>query len=436
MSRVIVIGAGPMGLAAAYQAMKDGHDVQLLEAANEPGGMAAHFDFGGISIEKFYHFVCRADRPTFEILSELGLADRMHWVSTSMGFFFKNRLNPWGDPIALLRLPDTGLLTKLRYGIFALTCTHRSTWPALETKSAKEWLIQWCGVKGYEEFWRPLLDFKFYEFAGIISAAWIWNRVRRVGKSRKSVMQEEIGYIEGGSQTLVDALVSAITSGGGRILLGSGVQQVTTAGGQVTGVNTAAGPIPADYVISTIPIPAIPNLVPDLPSEWKRKYAAIKNIGICCVIFKLSRSVSPYFWINITDPAHEIPGVIEFTNLRKVGPSILYVPYYMPVTNRKFAWSDEELVEDAFQCLRRIRPELTKADLIDAKVARLRHAQPICEVGFAAMIPPIQTPIHGLQIADTCFYYPEDRGIAESVRLGRQMARAVKDPSPAAARNV
>jgi hypothetical protein len=30
-----------------------------------------------------------------------------------------------------------------------------------------------------------------------------------------------------------------------------------------------------------------------------------------------------------------------------------------------------------------------------------------------------------LQVADTCYYYPEDRGIAESVRLGAEMANAV-----------
>ncbi len=34
----------------------------------------------------------------------------------------------------------------------------------------------------------------------------------------------------------------------------------------------------------------------------------------------------------------------------------------------------------------------------------------------------IQTVIAGLQIADTCFYYPEDRGVSESVRLGQEMA--------------
>ena len=43
----------------------------------------------------------------------------------------------------------------------------------------------------------------------------------------------------------------------------------------------------------------------------------------------------------------------------------------------------------------------------------------------AAKIPPVQTPIEGLQIADTCFYYPEDRGISESVRLGKAMADAL-----------
>ena len=41
------------------------------------------------------------------------------------------------------------------------------------------------------------------------------------------------------------------------------------------------------------------------------------------------------------------------------------------------------------------------------------------------MLPAVQTSIAGLQIADTCFYYPEDCGISESVRLGRLMAERV-----------
>jgi type I restriction-modification system DNA methylase subunit len=63
---------------------------------------------------------------------------------------------------------------------------------------------------------------------------------------------------------------------------------------------------------------------------------------------------------------------------------------------------------------------------VDATVKRLTYAQPVCEVGFASKRPPVQTAIAGLQIADTSFYYPEDRSISESVRFGREMAKAIR----------
>jgi protoporphyrinogen oxidase len=318
------------------------------------------------------------------------------------------------------------LLDKLRYGLFALVCVRRNTWPAIEHESARDWIVRWCGTAIYDRFWKPLFEHKFYEYADNISAAWIWTRIRRIGRSRKSMLREELGYIEGGSITLVHALIAAIQAHGGRVHLGTPVQQVTVERNRVTGVQTAGAHIAADAVICTVPTPYIDDIVPDLPDDWKQRYAAIHNIGVICVIFKLARSVSPHFWMNISVPDIEIPGIIEFSNLRDVGSdSIVYVPYYMPVTREKFAWPDDKLLTEAFDCLRRINPALTAGDIRATKVARLRHGQPICEPGFAAKIPPVQTPIAGLQIADTCFYYPEDRGISESVRLGAEMARNI-----------
>jgi protoporphyrinogen oxidase len=204
------------------------------------------------------------------------------------------------------------------------------------------------------------------------------------------------------------------------------VKRVVTENGRIAGVDTAAGYFVADHVISTVPIPLIPGMMPDLPSDLKARYQAIHSIGVICVILKLKRPVSSHFWINISEDGIEIPGIIEFSNLRRVGDhSIVYVPYYMPVTNAKFSWPDDKLCDDAISCLQRVNPTLRREDIIDVKVARLRHGQPVCEPGFAAKIPPIQTPIRGLQIADTCYYYPEDRGIAESVRMGRNLARAL-----------
>jgi protoporphyrinogen oxidase len=429
MARVVVIGAGPMGLATAYHAAKEGHDVDLLEAAPLPGGMAAHFDFGVMSLERFYHFVCRSDQPTIDLLSELGLQDKLRWVSTSMGFFLGGQVHEWGTPLALLKFRGMSLWAKLRYALFAFVCTKRERWSGLENCSAQEWIIRWCGQKTYDQLWRPLFDLKFYEFANNISAAWMWTRMRRVGRSRKSMMQEELGYIEGGSKTLVDALVDAIQAHGGRVHLRSAALRIHQYDGSVSGVETSAKHFPADYVVCTLPTPLVSKLVPGMPSAWKQRYESIRNIGICCVILKLKRPVTRHFWVNMSGVSFEIPGIIEFSNLRPLGAAIVYAPYYMPPTNHKWAWSDQELIDDAFDCLMTLNPALSRQDLLDAEVSRLRHAQPICEPGFAAKLPPIQTPLAGLQIADTSFYYPEDRSIAESVKLGLTMARSIPPAS-------
>ncbi len=114
-------------------------------------------------------------------------------------------------------------------------------------------------------------------------AAWIWTRIKRVGSSRKSIMQEELGYLGGGSKTLIDVLAAAIEAKGGRIHLGSSAQQVTVANDSVVGVQTKTAFFTADHVISTIPTPNISRLVPDLPEEWRARYEALKTIGICCL---------------------------------------------------------------------------------------------------------------------------------------------------------
>ena len=426
MSRVVVIGAGAMGLAAAYHAAKRGHQVTVLEAASEPGGMAAHFDLGGLSIERYYHFVCKADRATFDLLADLGLSDKMHWVKTSMGYYIDGRLYPWGDPVSLLTFPKLSLIQKLRYGAMMFFSTRRSDWRSLENVSAKDWITRWCGRAVYERLWAPLFALKFFQYADNISAAWIWTRIKRLGTSRRSLLQEELGYIEGGSQTLVHALTRAIAEQGGALRLGTAATCVTVNEGRVTGVAAGTEFFPADAVISTMPTPFVSRIAPDLTEQERARYDAIANIGVVCVVFRLKRSITPHFWVNIADERFEIPGIVEFSNLRPTGDTVVYIPYYMPVTHPKFSRDDAFFRAEGLGYLKILNPALRDDDVIAFAVGRLRHAQPVCPPGFAATLPAIQTSIKGLQIADTCFYYPEDRGISESVRLAKKMVDDVR----------
>ena len=427
MTRLIVIGAGPMGLAAAYYAAKAGYAVEIVEAAGQAGGMAAHFDFGGLSLERFYHFCCLSDVDTVELMTELGIGDAMTWVDTKMGYFVDGKLSPFGDPISLLRFPHLTLLEKIRYGLMAFWSTKRTDWARLDAISAKDWFVGWCGQRAYDKLWRPLLALKFFEFAERISAAWVWQRIKRLGNSRKSLFQEQLGYIAGGTQTLVDRLEAAIAGLGGQIRLNTPARRIVVENGVVKGVEIQDGVVlSADRVISTVPLPYVSALLADDAPALAATYSGFDNIGVICVVHKLKRPVSCNFWVNISDPAITIPGIVEFSNLRPTGDVIVYVPYYMPTSHPKFAWPDQDLADESFGYLQRINPVLTKDDRIDVHVGRLRYAQPVCDVGFAARIPPARTPVAGLSIADTCFYYPEDRGVSESIKFAKGMVRGLE----------
>lgn len=423
--RLVILGAGPMGLAAAWAAVKRGFEVDVVEAGDRVGGMAAHFDFEGLSIERFYHFCCLSDHDTFEVMAELGVADRMKWVSTKMGLFHRGRLHAWGDPVSLLAFPHLGPVGKVRYGLHAFFATRRRDWSKLDKLNAEQWLTGWLGQKVYDQLWQPLMRMKFYELAKDVSAAWIWQRIKRVGRSRKSLFEERLGYIEGGSETLMEALAAAIRSKGGRIHLKTPATRIVVESGAAKGVEAGGRMFAADNVISTVPTPYVAPLLPDEMGELKSRYQRIRNIACVCVILKLKRSVSRNFWVNTIDERLSIPGFIEFSNLRPLKDTVVYAPFYMPQTHPRFGAPDEEFVAETWKALKLVNPELQDGDILASRVSRLRHAQPVYEPRFRDILPPVETPVAGLQIADTAFYYPEDRGVSESFRFAKLMVERI-----------
>lgn len=421
--RIAVLGAGPMGLAVAYQLARDGHEPVVFEADDRVGGMTACFDFDGLDIERYYHFHCISDHAFLQVLDELGLAGKMRWVATKMGYWYQNTLQPWGNPVALLTFKGLGLIAKLRYGLHAFLCTKRDDWRPLDSVEATGWIKRWVGAEAYEVLWRRLFDYKFYEHTTGLSAAWIWSRIRRIGRSRYSLFKEKLGYLEGGSSTLLNALHADIEKHGGVVRLKSPVQQVMMADGKVTGIQVNGQFEAFDRVVSTVPLPFVPRLMPDLPQDVLAKFKALKNIAVVCVIAKLSKPLTENFWLNTNDDEMDIPGLVEYSNLRPLQQKVVYVPFYMPGEHSKFAEPDEVFLAKVKRYLMKINPQLTEADFLSMRASRYRYAQPICDPGYLDKLPPVNLPVEGLWVADTSYYYPEDRGISESIGFGRKLAK-------------
>lgn len=421
--RIAVLGAGPMGLAVAYQLALDGHHPVIFEADDRVGGMTAAFDFGGLPIERYYHFHCISDHAFLRMLDELGLAGKMHWVETKMGYWFQNRLQSWGNPIALLKFRGLGLTAKFRYGLHAFLSTKRKDWRPLDRVEATGWIKRAVGDEAYEILWRRLFDYKFYDYSDNLSAAWIWSRIRRIGRSRYDLFREKLGYLEGGSETLLQGMKAAIEKHGGEFRLKTPVSRVVIESGVVKGVETPAGFDAFDKVVSTIPLPYVPRVMPDLPQEILAKFKDIKNIAVVCVIAKLKKRVTENFWLNTNDPDMDIPGLVEYSNLRPLDDHIVYVPFYMPGEHPKFAEPDQAFLDKVRRYLKKINPALSDDDFIELRASRYRYAQPICQPGYLDALPPVALPVQGLWVADTSYYYPEDRGISESIDFGRTMAK-------------
>lgn len=245
--------------------------------------------------------------------------------------------------------------------------------------------------------------------------------------SRKHIFSENLrlGYLEGGSNTLFTKILEKIENMGGRLITHSEVEKIVIKKDRVSGVVFNGKEHSFDMAVSTIPIPYIKKMVPGLPPNVISQYKKVNNIGIVCAIFKLKYKISDFFWLNTYDQRIKIPGIIEFSNLRPFKHHIIYYPHYLPKNHDKFFQPDEIFFKEALECFEIINPTFKNHWVLDAAVSRSEYAQPICPPGFLKSLPPVKTTIKGLYIADTSYYYPEDRSISESIGLAKKISKII-----------
>jgi protoporphyrinogen oxidase len=438
LKRAIVIGGGPAGMKAAHVLQKGGASVTLLEGAPVLGGLASSFDVQGVRIERYYHFICRGDDDLVETLAEVGLSSRLHWRGSRMAYFVDGTLYPFLTPVELLRFRPLRLRDRVRAGV-AVKLAQRMTEEAVAPQMATAWLKRLFGDAAYRVIWEPLMRFKFSEHADEISAAWIWARMVRLSRSRTSPWREELGYVEGGTQALVDALGRDFERRGGRIALNAPVEKIVFEGGRATGVRVGGETLPAEAVVSTITTSRFLRLASDLEGPYVDGIRRIPTIGIFCLFLRLSRQVTPFFWVNANDPRAPFAGMIEYTNLNPLpelgGDRILYVPQYLSADDPRYAQSDDEVLRRYTDALALVNPTFDRSWIRFSAVFRDRFAQPICLTDYRTSTPTIATPVPNLFLTDSCQLHPHDRTISGSFGLGREAAslalrRLSTEPAP------
>jgi protoporphyrinogen oxidase len=149
-----------------------------------------------------------------------------------------------------------------------------------------------------------------------------------------------------------------------------------------------------------------------------------------CLLLELDRRFHDFYWTNVADPELPFIGVIEHTNFvepeRYDGRRFVYVANYVAQDDPLVGLDADALLAHYEPGLRRINPEFSRDWVVNRWLHREPAAQPVVTAGYVDRIPPLDTGVPGLVLANTTQIYPEDRGTNYSVRLGDQAAAALE----------
>jgi len=417
--RVGVLGAGAMGLTAAYRLAQAGHEVVVIEKMDTLGGLAAGFKIGGAWLERFYHHLFRSDRDVTALIEELGLGDRLVWKKPVTATLWQGKQRQLDDPISVLRFDALPIVDRLRLGAAMAYLKLRKDYHRFEQTTAVEWIRRVMGPRISRVIWEPLLRAKFHDFHDRVSMAWFWARVY--------CRTPQLGYIRGGFQLLYERLGEEVRQRGGTIRLSEEVRAIRSLPQGGVAVETDHGVEQFDAVLATLPTRLFARLAEGLPEGWLGRYDWGDWLGAHCVILALDRPLTDVYWLNVNDPGYPFLALVEhghyippsdYGGLRPV-----YLGNYLPMSSERFAQSDDSIVADFLPHLRRINPEFHPSWVKDRWVFKAPYAQPVVTREYPSRIPPHETPLRGVWLANMFQVYPQDRGQNYSVRMAERVVR-------------
>jgi protoporphyrinogen oxidase len=403
-----IVGGGILGMTAALRLAQAGVEVALYERSRDLGGLVGSVELGGHRVDRFYHVVLPSDDRVTGLADELGLGDRFRFRPTAVGFFDDGRLFSMTSPREFLTFPVLRPHERMRLAAFVARCQLTSSYDELDDTPLLAWLRRRCGKGVVDRLWVPLLDSKFDGSFDDLPATYIWARTRRMGKTRDSGGREVMGWLQGGYQTLIDAMAARIRALGGEVHAGTKVDRIASAGGRVAGLVIDGRLRSFDSVLCTLAPPQARPLLDDGLLE-QAPADHCRYIGVVSLLLRTTRSLSPYYHLNITDRRVPLTTVVETTHVvdpEQVGGHLVYVSRYVEPGHPLHELPAADVEREFLGHLRTIVPSLRDDEIDASLVQRARVTEPVHLVGGAKRLPDM-FPAPGLALASTAHVYPE-----------------------------
>jgi protoporphyrinogen oxidase len=418
--RVVILGAGPAGISAAWRLTKLGYPVTVLERDGAVGGMGRTIKVGDYSVDFGPHtFHIRETPESKEILKTITPFFGENPLTLVRGTRVLLRGKEYVYPLEILQvLFGVSPLLSARILFDYSIATIKSLFaPAKKEDSFEDW--------GVTNLGRTLYDLCFGKYSakvwGLPTSQISSKQAQRVAKlNLKNIILRTLGikadpttyftkyfYPRGGISLLYEGMAEEVTAGGNQVLLNSPVVKVEREGETIRRVvyKTAEGErsIDCDVVLSTLPLPTLVNMVsPALPQPVVDHAARLRYRSLKLIYIALKRErLTDYHWVYLLDEQFRVNRMSEQKN---VSPdmvpkdrTILCIELSLWKDEPLWKASDEEVYKLALRDLMKMGYGVTESEVDAYYVTDIPTAYPVYELNFEDHLIPVLEGVHEMR---------------------------------------